>query len=223
MADYAYFPGDGVSRLDKTTPVGQSEPGPVLDEATRQIKSYLNDNEEGPDKLLSDLLSAINAYTVPANNAPTGMVVAFTGPSVPSGYLACNGQSVANADYPALYAAIGFTYGGAGAYFTLPDLRGTAPVGFDPTNAKFDALAKVYGSPTHTLTIAEMASHTVSSPNNYNYSNHTQGGGPGNSYAYFSSGSKNLSTSSTVALYSGGDKAHNNTQMSLALNFYIKT
>lgn len=55
--------------------------------------------------------------------APPGVVVAFAGAAVPNGWLLCNGQVVAQADYPELYAAIGTTWGtpeGA-SDFRLPD------------------------------------------------------------------------------------------------------
>jgi microcystin-dependent protein len=56
---------------------------------------------------------------------PAGAIMAFAMNSAPSGWLAANGESIstggANA---ALFAAIGYTYGGSGSSFNLPDLRG---------------------------------------------------------------------------------------------------
>ena len=63
---------------------------------------------------------------------PAGMIVPYAGASAPTGWLLCNGQSVLRADYPALFAAIGTTYGTAdGTHFTLPDMRGRVPAGKD--------------------------------------------------------------------------------------------
>lgn len=42
-----------------------------------------------------------------------------------AGHLRCQGQSLATANYPDLFAAIGYTYGGSGANFTLPQLEDT--------------------------------------------------------------------------------------------------
>ncbi len=56
--------------------------------------------------------------------SPAGKIAPFAQSAVPAGWLACNGASVATATYAALFAAIGYTYGGAGASFNLPDLRG---------------------------------------------------------------------------------------------------
>lgn len=66
-----------------------------------------------------------------------GMIVAYAGASAPAGWLLCQGQELAQADYPDLYAAIGTTWDTARnqstgvAYsapsagnFRVPDLRG---------------------------------------------------------------------------------------------------
>lgn len=54
-----------------------------------------------------------------------GTIIAYGGVNVPTGYLACNGQSVQNtAVYADLFTAIGYAWGGSGANFNVPDLRG---------------------------------------------------------------------------------------------------
>ncbi|HEX6786948.1 MAG TPA: phage tail protein [Acidimicrobiales bacterium] len=57
--------------------------------------------------------------------APPGAVVAYAGPVWPVGWLPCDGRSVARADYPRLFAAIGVTWGAVdGASFNVPNLLG---------------------------------------------------------------------------------------------------
>lgn len=52
---------------------------------------------------------------------PVGRIVRWhTGISVPDGWLLCNGTSITVVRYNALFKVIGYTYGGAGANFTLP-------------------------------------------------------------------------------------------------------
>lgn len=62
----------------------------------------------------------------------SGMVVASTEPSAPTGWLACDGTFKSQSTYADLFAAIGHTYGtdpGNGT-FKLPDLNnGRAPIG----------------------------------------------------------------------------------------------
>lgn len=64
-----------------------------------------------------------------------GAIQLFAGSVAPAGWLMCHGQSVAKADYPLLYAAIGDAYTPAaetsGATFRLPDFRGMFPRGVD--------------------------------------------------------------------------------------------
>ena len=62
---------------------------------------------------------------------PPGMIMAWPAASVPSGWLLCYGQSLSKATYDALWQIIGYTYGGSGASFNLPDLRGRSIFGKD--------------------------------------------------------------------------------------------
>lgn len=56
--------------------------------------------------------------------APTGVVQAFAGKTIPRGWLLCDGSAVSRTNYAALYAVIGTTYGaGNGSTtFNLPNL-----------------------------------------------------------------------------------------------------
>lgn len=76
-------------------------------------------------------IESIEAYvpTVSNNTNPSGAMVMFGGSVAPAGYLLCDGASVATATYPNLFAAIGYTFGGAGASFNVPDMRGASPAG----------------------------------------------------------------------------------------------
>ena len=55
-----------------------------------------------------------------------GSIIQMAAGVVPSGYLECNGASVANSTYGALFNVIGYTYGGTypSAFFNVPDFRG---------------------------------------------------------------------------------------------------
>lgn len=60
-----------------------------------------------------------------------GEVKLFAGNYAPLGWEFCHGQLLNIADYTALFAILGTTYGGNGATnFAVPDLRGAAPVAF---------------------------------------------------------------------------------------------
>ncbi len=52
-----------------------------------------------------------------------GMIIPFaSNGDIPAGYLLCNGASVNKVTYPDLFNSIGYTYGGSGEYFKLPNL-----------------------------------------------------------------------------------------------------
>lgn len=56
---------------------------------------------------------------------PPGTIVAFGGAAVPAGWLPCNGSSLpTTGNYARLFTAIGYSWGGSGGSFNLPDLRG---------------------------------------------------------------------------------------------------
>ena len=59
------------------------------------------------------------------NLVPTGTIIMTASSTVPAGYLYCNGTSVTTSGiYAKLFAVIGYTYGGAGAFFNKPDFQG---------------------------------------------------------------------------------------------------
>lgn len=75
-----------------------------------------------------------NVATVPA-----GVILPFAGTTLPAGYLLCDGSEQLIANYPELFAVIGYTYKALGllqgvSTFALPDLRGRFPLGKDSMN-----------------------------------------------------------------------------------------
>jgi len=77
-----------------------------------------------------------------------------------AGWLLCRGQTYPTATYPALFAKIGYTYGGSGANFQLPNLLGRIPIGVYPSSeagytadfANINALNAATGDWNHTHT-----------------------------------------------------------------------
>jgi microcystin-dependent protein len=107
---------------------------------------------------------------------PAGIINQYGGSVAPDGYLLCNGQSLSTGAYPSLFTAIGYTYGGSGSSFNIPNLQNRVPVGRG-TDTEFDTLGETGGSKTHQLTIDEMPSHThIQDAHNHtqNSHNHTQ-------------------------------------------------
>ena len=95
-------------------------------------------------------------WTASADPHGAGMVVCWAGAvgSVPTGWLLCDGASVATATYGDLHTAIGYVYGGAGANFNLPNLVNRFVRG------QSTQTAATGGADSLTLTTAEMPTHT---------------------------------------------------------------
>lgn len=80
----------------------------------------------------------------------------------PNGWQACDGSLLPIAQYDALFALIGTTYGGDGqTTFAMPDLRGRLPVhqGQGP-GLGYYVIGQVAGTETVTLLPTQMPAHT---------------------------------------------------------------
>jgi microcystin-dependent protein len=187
---------------------------------------------------------------------PIGSVTAFAGSAAPSGWLLCGGQTVSRTQYSGLFLTIGTTYGaGDGSTtFALPDLRGRTIAGEDDMGGTAAnrltsggagingiVLGATGGTETHTLTSAQMPSHThtqdahghVISSNSFAGDLQIVVGPRGGDGAFYSfSDSGNDAGVSAAVIYArnttatnqstGGGGAHTNTQPTMVLNYIIR-
>jgi len=91
-----------------------------------------------------------------------GEVIMFAGNSAPSGWMFCNGQLLNILSNPDLFTILGTKFGGDGiTTFAIPDMRGRVPMhpgqGLGFGN---HVLGEKIGAETHTITEAEMPSHS---------------------------------------------------------------
>lgn len=132
---------------------------------------------------------------------PPGLIFPYAGGTAPTGYLFCQGQSLNTTQYSALFAAIGYAYGGSGANFNVPDLQGRAPVGkgthvdVDALNDS-DGLALASRTPKHTHVVPKHKhSVTVSGTTSTTDTNHEHASGNGGLFLSTGGGtSANVST-----------------------------
>lgn len=154
--------------------------------------------------------------------APSGAVMAYAGGVAPTGWLFCDGSGQLAATYPNLFAAIGYTYGGGGASFNLPDLRGRIPAGRDNMGGNSagritnggsgivgTTLGAAGGQESVTLSISQIPAHT------HSYAWYQGSGGGGKT----DGGGLTSGTTGSA----GGGQAHTNVQPTIILNYIIKT
>ena len=156
-----------------------------------------------------------------------GEIKMFGGNFAPNGWLFCQGQLLATADYDTLFQSIGTTYGGDGqTTFALPNLSGRVPVhqGNGPglTNR---VIGELGGTEAVTLTSQQIPQHTHAAVVS---SSAGSTGVPSSSVTLgiadidlhiIESPSVNMNTA-TIG-NTGGSQPHNNLQPTLAINFII--
>lgn len=175
-----------------------------------------------------------------AAGVPTGSIMPYAGTSAPSNWLFCYGQGLSTTTYASLFSAIGYTYGGSGSSFNVPDLRGRVVAGQDDMGGSSanrltgasggvngDVLGASGGDEGHQLTEAELAAHTHGA-GSYQTTIPTTGddGGtdtilvgpvPNVNITGYSSYATTGSSGST-----GSNAEHNNVQPTMILNYIIK-
>ncbi len=127
--------------------------GSVLDAEFSEIQAAVNSMIENPTtKSTGQYLqyngSAWVAVTV-ITATPVGSIIPYGGSADTGNYLLCDGRSLDTTVYSALYNVIGYSYGGSGSDFNLPDLRGRTIAGIDDMGTAQGAASRL-GSNTYT-------------------------------------------------------------------------
>ena len=66
---------------------------------------------------------------VTQNAVLTGSIQMWSTSTAPTGYLLCNGAGISTTTYAALFAVIGYSFGGSGGTFSLPNYIDRMPIG----------------------------------------------------------------------------------------------
>ena len=216
----------GITKLSVAA-VSPTNPIAVGDNDTRVPTQTEKDAMVGTVGTPSTSNPYVTKQDTTGGNMPAGAITMYGVASAPTGWLLCDGSSVLRASFPALFSAIGTTFGSAdGTHFNVPDMRGRAPVGTGtgtgggasgtglPTGGSAltaRALAGWNGEETHTLITAEIPAH-------HHTVNFTLTGGSGGNVIGTVGANDDQLTGDT-----GGGGAHNNIQPTMGVAFIIKT
>lgn len=167
---------------------------------------------------------------------PTGTVFPYAGATAPTGFLLCDGTAYSRTTYAALFAVTStqFGVGDGSTTFNVPNIKGKVVVGIDAAQTEFDARGETGGAKTHTLTVAEMPTHShtqdphthTQDTNDYDFGSNPGGGGDHAALGatITTNRTDGLSLKSTTATNqnTGGNGAHNNLQPYITLHHIIK-
>jgi microcystin-dependent protein len=185
------------------------------------VKGRLNTAGSPTDIPITTLASVLAPYVTPqVNSVPPGAVLDFAGNTPPAGYLLCDGSAVSRTTYSTLFGVIGTTWGAGNGTttFNLPDLRRRVTVGSGgtPTSTIGSSIGSIGGAETHTLTEAQIPSHTHTGGAFWPTA---RGTGPEQNQT---SGPEDYTRFSNTGA-TGGSQAHNNIQPSAIVHKIIKT
>lgn len=214
--------------------------------------TYKYTNIQVADK--DNFAPAAGAPPVGPDVIPTGVILNYAGSVAPTGWRVCDGAAISRAAFAALFAVIGTTYGvGDGSTtFNVPNFKGRVPTGLDASQTEFTPLGKLGGFKTHTLTTAELASHThaTSVPAHTHGATQDQHGhpmlgsnaaagagptgtmAPGTAFTALDNSASSVvqplvsvfeADVSVTVIANGSNAAHNNLQPYLTMNFIIRT
>ncbi len=154
---------------------------------------------------------------------PVGTVIARMSTVIPNGWLACSGQEVSRVTYAMLFSVIGTAFGAGNGTttFNVPNLQDRFIYGKGSTSNVGDS----GGEAEHTLTVAEMPSHS----HDWKFKTERDDSGAGGSYDEFtkrpddSAGFPPLTAFEEPIDNTGGGEAHNNIPPFVRAAYLIKT
>lgn len=138
----------------------------------------------------------------------------------PKGWALCNGQLMPINQNQALFSLLGTTFGGDGRVnFALPNMQGRTPI---HVGSGHD-LGQRGGEPSHTLSIAELPTHTHTFDASQANANQPTPGNAvfGTSNNMYAAPTNLTSINAATIPNVGGSQAHENQQPYLTLNFCI--
>jgi microcystin-dependent protein len=166
---------------------------------------------------------------------PAGVIMPYSGPTTPNGWLFCDGQAYSRTTYAALFAAIGTTFGaGDGSTtFNVPNPLGRAVA----VTGGGHAHGSTTGTETETISVSTMPqhNHSITDPGHTHPLRNSHTGGTGGLFDGTINGTNltlnglpispgTQAVATNISLQNNGSGgSHTNMMPSLFLNHIIKT
>lgn len=133
------------------------------------------------------------------NYVPCGVIIplSYEPSTTPEDFLLCDGSSYTTTNYPNLFTLIGYTYGGSGTTFNIPDLRDKR--GYMDLNSN---LGTISGANSITLTENQLPQHTHNVNSSLYSVTHSHGITYNTGNTYISS----ISDVNSLGQFGGGEK-----------------
>ena len=189
----------------------------VVNNETNSTRIKGNLNMAGGNVMSAGVMQAASVQITGLSGAgvvPVGGGLQWYSANLPAGFLWQDGTGYHTNSYRSLFDVIGYTFGGSGTNFNVPDMRGVVPIGagkgFAPTTYSLNSTG---GVETVTLTTAQIPSHK------HSMFAYPSVGSAGNYKMYWGSGAAQGASDSDVT---GGGESHNNMPPFRGVNFIIK-
>lgn len=201
-----------------------------VSELAAQLAALRTTLNNSVNTINSTISAKETALTSLINNkgVPVGSITIWGGNTAPADWMICDGTHLNSAQYPALFAVIGHTYGGyAQDDFCLPNLKGRFVAGINANADDFNSLGKTGGAAKVTLTTNQMPIHThnflhIDVKDTHGYPNGSAdssgSGATANNERYWRGATTTTKTTATA----GGGVAHENLPPYIVMNYIIK-
>ena len=226
--NYDFSAKDNLSTGDPNKVIRGSEMDQELDDIVVAVNSKVDEPASPQERDI--MVYESGAWARKANELmPAGAVVPYAGSTAPPNWLLCDGASYSTATYANLFAAIGYTHGGSGGTFKVPDMRGRAAFGKDDMGGTAanrisssgapgmdgTILGEVGGDEEHALVEGELAPHEHDMGNQ-------QGFNIGGAEFIANIGQNDPPGSGRNTGSTGDGDPHNNMPPAIVLNYIIR-
>ncbi len=157
----------------------------ALDAIVNALLAFFNTQKLGGDNVQTGGIAQSN-LSLSAQTLPIGSITEYPLYAFPNTqWVGCYGQALSTSAYPALFAICGYTYGGSGSSFNVPDMRGRVVAGLAATSSQLTIVASnMLGASggnellsDHTHGTSVVASNTTGSTHTHTLTDTTHGHG----------------------------------------------